>query len=75
MDSTELIEIDMFAPEVNDLDHWEVVHFKGVLEEVAEDYGCELVFFDINNGTVTFAFNSEPLMADILKILRNDFKS
>ena len=74
MDPPGFIEIDMFSPEVNSIDHWEVVHFKGILEEVAEDYGCDLVFFEIDSGTVTFSFNSELLMANILKILQNDYK-
>lgn len=75
METSGFIEIDMFPPEVNSLDHWEVVHFKGILEEVAEDYGCDLVSFEIEKGTVTFSFDSELLMADILKILQNEDKS
>jgi hypothetical protein len=74
MESPGFIDIDMFPKEVNDMDHWEVVHFKGLLEEVAEEYDCHLVSFDIDEGTVTFSFDSEELMVNILKILQDDSK-
>lgn len=69
--SYEFIEIDMFPKEVDSPDHWEVVHFKGMLEEVADDYGCELVSFKIDHGTVSFSFDSDVLMAEIIQILQN----
>lgn len=74
MESSAFIEIDMFPEEVNSMDHWEVVHFKGVLEEVAEEYHCSLVSFDIDHGKVIFSFDSDELMANILNILQNDSK-
>jgi hypothetical protein len=74
MESSAFIEIDMFPEEVNSMDHWEVVHFKGLLEEVAEEYHCSLVHFDIHHGTVIFSFDSDELMANILNILQNDNK-
>jgi hypothetical protein len=74
MESYAFIEIDMFPEEVNSMDHWEVVHFKGVLEEVAEEYHCSLVSFDIDQGKVIFSFDSDELMANILNILQNDSK-
>ncbi len=74
MKSSAVIEIDMFPEEVNSMDHWEVVHFKGVLEEVAEEYHCRLVSFEISEGTVVFSFDSDELMANILSILQNDSK-
>ena len=74
MESSAFIEIDMFPKEVNSMEHWEVVHFKGVLEEVAEEYHCSLVSFDIDQGTVIFSFDSDELMANILNILQNDSK-
>jgi len=43
-----------------------------VLEGVAEEYDCELLSFDIDQGTVTFSFDSDELMAEILRILQND---
>ena len=75
MESSGFIEIDMFPKEVNTVDHWEAVYFKGVLEEVAEEYDCNLISFDIDEGTVIFSFDSEGLMAKILQILQNVGKS
>lgn len=72
MESNSLIEVDLFPDEVNSLEHPEVVHFRDVLEELALEYHCRLTYFDIHNGTVTFSFDSDKLMADILKILQND---
>ena len=68
-DASGSIEVDLFPEEIDSLDHWEVVHFKGVLEEVAEEYNCELISFDIDHGTISFSFSSEELMAEILGIL------
>lgn len=72
MESHSLIEVDMFPEEVNSLDHPEVVRFRDVLEEVALEYHCRLIYFDIQNGTVIFSFDSNRLMADILKVFQND---
>ena len=66
-----IIEVDMFSREVNSEDHPEVITFKEILLEVAEEYDCELLHFEINQGTVSFSFDSDELMADILKILQN----
>jgi len=74
MESPAFIEIDMFPEEVNSMDHWEVVHFRGVLEEVADEYRCRLVHFEIDRGTVIFSFDSDELMANILNILQDDSK-
>jgi hypothetical protein len=75
MESHRLIEVDMFPEEVNSLEHPDVVHFRDVLEDVALEYHCRLIYFDIQNGTVIFSFDSDKLMADILKILQNDGKN
>ena len=69
------IEVDLFAEEVNTLDHPKVIHFKKLLEEVAEQYKCNLTSFNIDHGTVIFSFDSDELTAEILKILQNDSKS
>ena len=66
------IEVDLFTDDVNSVDHPEAIHFKGVLEEVAEDYHCSLVSFDVNHGTAIFSFDSDELTAEILTILQND---
>jgi hypothetical protein len=49
--------------------------FKRVLLEVAEEYDCFLITFEINKGTVTFSFDSDELTAEILTILQHDDKS
>lgn len=63
------IEVDLFASEVDHPDHPEAVRFRTLLEEVAEEYQCRLVFFEVQAGTVTFAFDSEELTAEIVKVL------
>jgi hypothetical protein len=75
MESTGLIEVDLFSKDVNDLEHPEVIDLRELLEDVALEYHCRLVFFDVCQGTVTFSFDSDTLMAEILKILRNDSES
>lgn len=71
VDSPGLIEIDLFSAEVDSLDHPQVRRFRELLEEVALEYHCRLLFFDIERGTVTFSFDSDQLMADILGILHD----
>ena len=69
------IEVDLFPEEVDSADHPEAIHFRGILEDVAEDFHCRLVSFEIERGTVTFSFDSDELMAEILQILKNDSQS
>lgn len=64
------IEVDLFSKDVNSADHPQAIHFRGLLEEVAEDYRCRLVSFEVENGTVTFSFDDDALTAEILKILQ-----
>ena len=42
-----LIELDMFPSEINSLDHPEVLRFRELLEDVALENHCRLLFFDI----------------------------
>lgn len=65
-----VIEIDLFDEEVNTPDHPEVLKFKKLLEEVAAEYRCRLVSFEIQFGTVSFAFDSDELLAKILQLLQ-----
>lgn len=67
-----IIEVDLFSEDVDSLEHPEVVRFKKLLEEVADDYQCHLLSFDIDRGTVSFSFDNERLTADILKILQEE---
>ena len=63
------VEVDLFAEDVDTLDHPLVKGFKALLEEVAEDYHCSLTSFRIDQGTVTFSFDDDVLMAEIVRIL------
>ena len=65
-----IIEVDMFGEEVDDPDHPVAESFKGLLEEVAEQYNCRLTSFGIDHGTVSFSFDSDELTADILDVLQ-----
>ncbi|MBW2143619.1 MAG: hypothetical protein JRG75_04390 [Deltaproteobacteria bacterium] len=75
MEPSGYIEVEMFPEDVNSLDHPKVIRFKSTLLEVAEEYDCFLVSFEIDHGTVTFSFDNEELTAEILTILQNDRKS
>ncbi|MFO7739862.1 MAG: hypothetical protein R6V46_15395 [Desulfatiglandaceae bacterium] len=70
-ESSPLMEVDLFPPEVDNLDHPQVRRFRELLEEVATEYHCRLLFFDIEHGTVSFSFDSDQLMAEILDILQD----
>jgi hypothetical protein len=72
MDQTAgVIEVDLFPADVNSLDHPDVVSFKELLEDVAREYQCSLVSFDIDRGTASFSFSSDELMAEVLKTLQD----
>ena len=72
MRSSGLIEVDLFSEEVNSLDHPDVILFKKLLNDIAEEYGCTLLSLEIDHGTVIFSFDSDLLTTEILKILQND---
>ena len=63
MEPSGFIEIDLFPEDVNSLDDPGVIDFKRVLLEVAEEYDCFLITFEINHGIVTFSFDSDELTA------------
>ncbi|MFZ0447913.1 MAG: hypothetical protein WAL98_01605 [Desulfatiglandaceae bacterium] len=64
------IEVDMFSDDVDSDGHPIALSFKEVLEDVAEEYGCELTHFEVHQGTVSFSFDDEKLMTQILRILQ-----
>lgn len=64
------IEVDMFPEEVDSPNHPDAILFKTLLEQVADDYDCELLSFDVDQGTVSFSFDNDELTAEILKILQ-----
>lgn len=66
------IEVDLFPTDVDSREHREIVNFRILLEEVAGEYDCNLIYFDVHCGTVIFSFDSDELMAKILKILKHE---
>jgi hypothetical protein len=67
---TGVIEIDLFPEDVDSKDHPEVVKFMELLLDVAEEYSCDLMSFEIEKGTVSFSFDSNELTANILRVLQ-----
>jgi len=65
-----VIEVDLFSEKVNSNTHPDAARFRKALESVADEYHCRLTSFEVKEGTVSFSFDSDTLMADILKILQ-----
>ena len=66
-----VIEVDLFDEDVNGADHPEALQFRDLLEEVAKDFKAGLVVFEVHSGTVSFAFESDELTAEILRVLED----
>lgn len=67
-----IIEVDMFDREVNDPHHPVADSFRELLLDVAEQYDCNLLSFSVQNGVVSFSFDSDELTAEIINILQID---
>lgn len=65
-----VIEVDLFSENVDSPEHPEAVDFRDLLEAVADEYGCNLLTFEVERGMVAFSFDSDELTAEILKILQ-----
>lgn len=65
-----IIEVNMFSEDVDSSEHPVAESFRVLLEEVAEQHGCRLVSFDVEDGMVSFSFDSDELTAKILKALQ-----
>ncbi len=65
-------EVDLFPAEVDSPDHPYAAQFKEMLERVAGEYDCELLSFEIHEGTVSFSFDSDVLTAEIIEILKEN---
>ena len=72
MVSTGIIEVDMFSQDVNDPQHPVAESFRELLVEVADQYNCNLLSFSVKRGVVSFSFDDDELMANIIKILQID---
>ena len=66
------IEVDLFPEGVDSPDHPDAIILRTLLEQVADDYDCELLSFDVDQGTISFSFDSDELTAEILKILQEN---
>ena len=64
-----IIEVDLFPKDVESAAHPEARRFKKLLWNVAEEYGCKLTSFEVEHGTVSFSFDSDVLVAEILRVL------
>ena len=72
MVSMGIIEVDMFSQDVNDPQHPVAESFRELLVEVADQYNCNLLSFSVKRGIVSFSFDDDELMANIVKILQID---
>jgi hypothetical protein len=63
-------EVDLFSSEVDGENHPYASQFKDMLTSVAEQYGCQLISFEVNKGTVMFSFDSDKLNDKILELLK-----
>jgi hypothetical protein len=69
-ESSGFFEVEMFAAEVDSKDHPHAAQFREMLENVAKEYKCALISFEVHEGTVTFSFDSDELNAEIIEILK-----
>ncbi len=69
-ESSSFFEVEMFSAEVDSPDHPYAAQFREMLENVAGEYRCTLLSFEVREGTVTFSFDSDVLNAEILDILK-----
>lgn len=66
-----IIEVDMFEEDVDSLEHPVADSFRELLENVADQYNCHLLMFEVKKGTAIFSFDNEELTADILRVLQD----
>jgi len=65
-------EVDLFPEEVDSPDHPYAAQFRDILDNVAKEYDCTLLSFEVDKGTVTFSFDSDELTAEILQLLEQN---
>ena len=66
-----VFEVDLFSKDVDSPYHPEAARFRQLLEEVAEEFGCHLLTFNVDRGTVSFSYDNDELTAEILKVLED----
>ncbi len=69
--SNGVIEVDLFSEDVDSADHPKARKFKKLLNDVAREYHCKLTSFEVEHGTVSFSFDSDVLVAEILRVLES----
>ena len=70
IESSGFFEVEMFAAEVDSKDHPYAAQFREMLENVAKEYKCALISFEVHEVTVSFSFDSDELNAEIIEILK-----
>jgi hypothetical protein len=68
-ESSGFFEVEMFPAEVDSTDHPYAAQFREMLENMAKEYRCELISFEVHEGTVSFSFDSDELNAEIIDML------
>ena len=66
-----IIEVDLFSEDVDGADHPKARKFRKLLNDVAREYDCKLTSFEVEHGTVSFSFDSDVLVAEILRVLES----
>ena len=69
-ESSGFFEVEMFPAEVDSPDHPYAAQFREMLENVAEEHQCALLSFEVDEGTVTFSFDSDEVNAEIIDMLK-----
>lgn len=69
-----IIKVDLFSEDVDSLDHPELLKFRRLMEEVADECQGNIVSFDIDHGTVSFSFDNDEFTKEVSKTLQNHSK-
>jgi hypothetical protein len=65
------LSLTMFAKDTNTVDVPYVSAFRHVLEQIAQDYGSSLIYFSVEHGMVSFSFDNEHVLYDIMEDIRD----
>ena len=73
--STGVFEVDLFPKEVNSTNHPYATQLREILEDVAREHDCNLLSFEVQEGTVSFSFDNDLLTAKIIELLKDTCES
>ena len=65
-------EVEMFPSDVDSVSHPYADQLRDMLTDVAREYDCRLLSFDVHKGIVSFSFDCDELNADILRIIQGE---